>query len=51
MIFSVAHALLILFDVVDTFTCRLAPRSVAKQSSEERSQAAIIEFLMPLAGP
>ena len=48
---SVAHALLILFDVVDTFACRLTIRSVAMQSSEERSEAAIVEFLMPPAGP
>ncbi len=51
MKFSVAHALLILFDVVDTFACRLTIRSVAMQSSEERSQPAIVEFLMPPAGP
>jgi hypothetical protein len=51
MKFSGAHALLILFDVVDTFACRLTIRSVAMQSSEERSEAAIVEFLMPPAGP
>ena len=51
MKFSVSHALLILLNVVDTFACRLATRSVAIQSSEERSQTAIVEFLMPLAGP
>jgi hypothetical protein len=50
MKFSIAHALLILFDVVDTFAGRLATGGVAPQSAEERWQAAIVEFLTPLAG-